>query len=253
MTLADLLVGQSFAVLLVFARLGAAILLLPAFGESYVQPRLRLWLALFTSALVATALGGQLPGPPGDPAAFALLVGGEVVVGLAIGAVLRLALAALHVAGSIVALQSGLAAAAFFDPSEATQGTVPGALLSTLFLVVLVASDGHHALLARVVAGYERLPAGALPDPGDLLGLAAGLGNAALAVGLAIAAPVLVASFLANLALGILARLVPALQVLFVALPVQLFLALAAMGLSLGGGIAVALRFLERSSSWLAG
>lgn len=251
MTLADLLVGQSFAVLLVFARLGAALLLLPAFGESYVHPRLRLWLGLFTSALVATALGGRFPGPPGDPAAFVLLVGGEVVVGLAIGAVLRLALAALHVAGSIVALQSGLAAAAFFDPSEATQGTVPGALLATAFLVTLVASDGHHLLLERVLAGYESLPAGRFPDPGDLLALAAELGNAALAVGLAIAAPVLLASFLANLALGVLARLVPALQVLFVALPVQLLLALSGMALSLGGGVALALRFLERSASWL--
>jgi flagellar biosynthetic protein FliR len=250
-TLQDFLVGESFAVLLVFARLGGALLLLPAFGESYVNPRLRLWLALFTSALLATSLGGQLPRPPVEAGPFVSMVGGEVVTGLAIGALLRLVLAALHWAGSIVAMQSGLAAAAFFDPSEATQGTVPGALLSTLFLVVLVASDGHHWLLQRIAGSYAGLPPGRLPDPGDLSVVAARLGNAALGLGLGIAAPVLVASFLANLAVGLLARLVPALQVLFIALPLQILLAISALGLGLGAGIAAGLRFLDQSSAWL--
>jgi flagellar biosynthetic protein FliR len=252
-TLSDVLVGQVFAVLLVFARLGAALLLFPGFGESQLDPRLRLWLGLFTSALVAVALGDRLPGPPPEAAAFAALVGTEVLVGLAIGALVRLALAALQVAGAIVALQSGLAAASFFDPSEATQGTVPGALLSTVFLALLVASDGHHLLLERVVAGYSGLPPGRLPDAEDLLALAARLGGAAIATGLGIAAPVLVASFLANVALGLLARLVPTLQVLFVALPLQLLLALSALGLALGSGVVAALRFLDGSSSWLDG
>lgn len=251
MTLEDLLVGEVFAASLVFARLGAALLVLPAFGESHVNPRLRLWLGLFSSALVAASLGDRLPRPPPDAAAFAALVGTEVLVGLAIGALLRLSLAALQVAGSIIALQSGLAAASFFDPSEATQGTVPGALLSTVFLLVLVASDGHHLLLERVIAGYSAAPPGLMPDPSDLLALAARLGNAALGVGLGIAAPVLLAAFLANLALGLLARLVPTLQVLFVALPLQLLLAFSAMALALGGGIAAALRFIDQSSGWL--
>jgi len=248
-TLQDFLVGESFAVLLVFARLASALLLLPAFGESYVNPRLRLWLAFFTSALVATSLGGQLPRPPVGIGPFVAMIGSEVVTGLAIGALLRLVLAALHWAGSIVAMQSGLAAAAFFDPSEATQGTVPGALLSTMFVVVLVASDGHHWLLERIVASYAGLPPGRLPDPRDLSVLAARLGNAALGLGLGIAAPVLVASFLANLAVGLLARLVPALQVLFVALPLQILLAISALGLGLGAGIAAGLRFLDQSSA----
>lgn len=253
MTLADLLVGESFAVLLVFARLGAALLLLPAFGESYVHPRLRLWLALFTSVLVASSLGRDLPPPPVEVAAFAALIATEVFIGLAIGAVLRLSLAALQVAGSIIALQSGLAAAAFFDPSEATQGTMTGALVSTVFLAALVASDGHHLLLERIIAGYAGLPPGSLPDTGDLLALCARVGSTAFAVGLGVAGPVLLASFLANLALGLLARLVPALQVFFVVLPLQLLLTLSAAALALGSGIAAALRFLDRSSLWLLG
>ena len=203
--------------------------------------------------MIATSLADRLPRPALEAATLAAMVGCEVIVGLAIGAIVRLALAALQVAGSILALQSGLAAALWFDPSEAGQGTVPGALLSTLFLTLLVMTDAHHVLLARLLASYETLPAGVLPDPRDLLALAASLGNAALGVGLAIAAPVLLVSFLANLALGVLARLVPALQVLFVALPVQLLLALSAMAVALGAGLQAAMRFLDRTSAWLAG
>ncbi len=250
-SVSQLVVAELFAILVVYARLGAALLLLPAFGESYVSPRLRLWLGLLTSVLVAGALGDRLPGPMLEGARLAGLIGGEVLVGLAIGTVLRLSLAALQVAGTIVALQSGLAAALFFDPSEATQGTVPGALLATLFLVVLVTSDTHHLLLARVVAGYDALPVGAPLPSGDMLGLAAEIGNAAFAVGLAIAGPVLLVAFLANLALGLLARLVPTLQVLFVALPLQLLLALATMVVAVGGGITAAFALLDRSSAWL--
>jgi flagellar biosynthetic protein FliR len=252
-TLAELLTGELLAVLLVFARLGAALMLLPAFGESYVNPRLRLWLGLLTSTLVAGALGDRLPPVPTEPAALVALLGREVLVGLAIGGAVRLALAALQVAGSIVALQSGLAAAAFFDPSEATQGTVPGALLATTFLVLLLVTDTHHTLLLRIVAGYGTLPPGGPLPEGDLLGVVARLGNAAFGIGLAVAAPVLVASFLGNLALGLLARLVPALQILFVALPLQLVLALSALALAFGAGLAVALRFLDRTTLWLVG
>jgi flagellar biosynthesis protein FliR len=61
----------------------------------------------------------------------------------------------------------------------------------------------------------------------------------------------LVASFLANLAVGLLARLVPALQVLFIALPLQILLAISALGLGLGAGTAAGLRFLDQSSAWL--
>lgn len=253
MTLAGLLTGELLAVLLVFARLGAALMLLPGFGESHVNPRLRLWLGLLTSLLVAGALGDRLPRVPSEPAALVALLGPEVLVGLAIGGAIRLALAALQLAGSIVALQSGLAAAALFDPSEATQGTVPGALLATTFLVLLLATDTHHTLLLRIVEGYALLPPGGPLPEGDLLSVVARLGNAAFGIGLAVAAPVLVASFLGNLALGLLARLVPALQVLFVALPLQLVLALSALALAFAAGLATALRFLDRTTLWLVG
>jgi flagellar biosynthetic protein FliR len=248
--LADLLAGELFAGLLTFARVGTALMILPVFGEPYVLGRQRLVLGLLLSAALAPALG-NLPPQPGEPARLALLVGGEIAVGIFIGAVTRLAMAALHVAGTIAAMQSGLSAAAFFDPNEATQGTLPGNLYATTALTAMVAADLHHLLLRALAASYARLPPGAGLPAGDAVQLLATLGDAAIRTGLELAAPLVLASIIANLALGVLGRLVPALQILSLAMPLQLLLALGLMLLTLAGVVAGFGRFLQDALAFL--
>lgn len=250
--LADLLVGELFGALLVFARLGTALMVVPIFGEHYVPGRHRLLLGLLLSALLAPTLDA-LPAPPAEPAALLPIVGGEVAVGLLLGAVTRLAMAVLHVAGTIVAMQSGLSAAAFFDPNEATQGTLPGNLFATTALAAAVAADLHHLLLRALAASYARLPplaGGGLPG-GDAALLLASLGDGAIRTGLELAAPLVLASLVANLVLGVLGRLVPALQLLSIALPLQLLLAIALVMLTIAGVVAGFGRFLQDALAFL--
>jgi flagellar biosynthetic protein FliR len=94
-----------------------------------------------------------MPELPRDPMALAGLVAPEILVGLLLGFSARLALAAVHVGGcSLIALQSGLSAAAMFDPNEAAQGTVPGSFLAAAALTLLFAADFHHLLLRAIAA-----------------------------------------------------------------------------------------------------
>ena len=179
------------------------------------------------------------------------LVAGETVFGLAIGTSARLAFAAVNVAGSIIAMQSGLAAATFFDPSEATQTPAPANFLSLATLALLFATDGHHLLLRALAQSYALQPLGAALPFGDLGLLLTRLAGTALSAGLAMAAPVLLANLLGNLALGALNRLVPSLQVFFVALPLQLALAFALLAFGVGGVLLVGLRTLEEGVRWL--
>ncbi len=244
---------EPHAVWILFARLGSAFLLLPGFAEAYVPARLRLALALMTSLLVAGSGLLDLPPVPSEPASFAALIVSEIGIGLLIGATARFALAAVHLAGSLIATNSGLAGAALFDPSEATPGTLPGAFLSTTFLVLLFATDAHSVLLRRLVGSYEGLPIGGVLWVGGVGELCARLGSEMFATGLAMAAPLLAVSLLTNLALGLLARLVPTLHVLFIALPMQLLLSLAALALSLGASLLLALRLLDRGTAWVTG
>lgn len=249
--LAEALTGELFRVLLVFTRLGAALMIVPGFGERYILARQRLLLALLLSALLAPLVAGTVPAPPDEPDQLAALVAGELLIGLFLGAVTRLAMAVMHVAGTIVAYQSGLSAAALFDPNEGSMGTLPGNFFATTALVLMFASDLHHLVLQALAASYDRLPImGGLPGD-DALRLLLGLADAALRSGLELAAPLVIAGLLANLTLGLLSRLLPALQLLTVMLPLQLLLALVLLLVMVAGVAAGYGRFLAASLAFL--
>ena len=250
---AELIADEVFRLFLVFCRVGAALVVLPGFGEPYVLHRVRQVLALVLSLLLGAALRPALPPAPAEPAGVAALVGREVLVGLFMGAAARAMLAALHTAGSMIAYQSGLAGAAVFDPAAATQGSLPGNLLTTTALVLLFVTDGHLMLLQALAASYVSLAPGTALPLGEMADLFARLVTAAFAVGLRVAAPVLLVSLLLYLGLGILNRLMPALQVFFVALPLQILLNLAVLMLTLAGGLLVFFAFFEDGLERLLG
>ena len=104
----SLLPQQIFAFLLIFARLGALLMVFPGIGEGFVSTRFRLGLALAVSFLLTAPLAGRLPALPADGGTLFLLVGTETLVGLSIGLAARLLLTSLNVAGNVIALQTGL-------------------------------------------------------------------------------------------------------------------------------------------------
>lgn len=245
------LAGEAFAILLVFARLGAALMLLPGFGERHVLARFRLLLALALSLLVSPALAGALPPLPAEPLALAALVAREVALGLLLGFAARMALAAIHVGGSLIAVQSGLSAAMLFDPNEAMQSMLPASFLTAAALALLFAADFHHLLLRAVVASYAAFPVTGGLDWGDAGELLTGLVAGAIATGVKIAAPVIAAGFVANLGLGALSRMVPAFPALMVALPLQVLLALLLLQLALPPAFELFGRSLSGGVAWL--
>lgn len=241
--------------LLVFARLGAALMVLPGFGEIYVLPRLRLLAGLLLAAAVAPTL------PPMPPAILSgrldalllPLVAGEVVHGLLIGAVARLAMVAVHLGGAVIAAQSGLAGAVFFDPHDAAQSSIGSNFLAITAIVLMFATDAHHVVLTALVGSYVSLPPGHMPPFADIAELLSRLLGEATATGLRIAAPVIAVSLLVTAALGALNRLAPALQMLFVATPAQVLLSLGVLLLSLAAGMQLFLALLRRSLGLIGG
>jgi flagellar biosynthesis protein FliR len=233
----DLVPGDLFAFLLIFVRAGSAIMIMPGFAEAYVSARIRLLLALAVSVVLTGPLAPSLPPLPAEPLGLALLIAGELLIGLFLGTTARVIFAALHIAGTTLAFQSGLAAAAIFDPNEATQGTLPGNFLITTALVLLFVTDGHHMLLQAIAASYARLPAGAPLPLGDTADLLTRLLGQAFALGVRIAAPLLLVSLLMYLGMGVLNRLMPTFQVFFIALPLQILVAFATIMLSFTTGL----------------
>jgi flagellar biosynthetic protein FliR len=219
--------GLAFQAALAFARLGAAAMLLPGLGEEEVPASIRLGLGLAMVVLLLPAVGPGLPAAPDSAAEAVRLIGIEVIIGLWLGGLARLLVMAMAVAGQMVALLLGLAQAMVPDPALGGLGTATGRMFA-LAAVVVVLSTGLYVIPLRALAeSYAVLPAGDPFPAGPGAEAVAAAAQESLALALRLAAPFVVAAIIINVALGLLARIAPQVQVYFVAIPGQVLLGLA--------------------------
>jgi flagellar biosynthesis protein FliR len=237
MNLTEFLPNNAFAAMLVFARIGSAMMLLPGFGEVYVLARYRLLFALIFSGLLLPILAPILPPMPQSPAQLLLVLGGELVIGVFIGTLTRMILAALQTGGQLVSLQIGLSAAQIFNPMEATQESIPGTFYAILGVLLIFTTNLHHLMLRGLVDSYAVFVPGHLPPVEDLSQTIAQAVAASFRLGIEIAAPFIVLGTVFFVGLGLIGRLVPQLQVLFVAQPLQILGGLLLMGLIAATGM----------------
>lgn len=235
--LEQLLPNDIFSLLLVFARIGGAMMLLPGFGEVFVPRRVRLLLALAVTLVISPLVVGKLPPTPDGPFGMFAAIGAEMLVGVFLGALARMMVSALHVAGVIAGYQSSLANAMLFDPMSAGQGSLLGSLLHVMGVFVIFAADLHHLMIAALVESYDLFVPGASIPIGDLSDAAVRIVGQSFALGVQIAAPFIVAGMLFYLSLGLLARLMPQVQVFFVAIPIQIALGFLVLALTLSAGM----------------
>ncbi len=214
------------AFLLVFARIGMMVMMLPGLGDHSVPVRVRLALALALTAVIlplhrtAYAIDLTSLGP------VLTMLGSELLIGAMLGLTARLALSALQVTGSIMAQQMGLGLITAIDPSQGQQGALFGNFLTLLAVTLVFAADLHHLALAALSDSYTLFRPGELPLTGDLAALVTGLVAGAFRIGVQLAAPFLVFGILFNLGLGLLSRLMPQMQVFFVAIPLSILIGL---------------------------
>jgi flagellar biosynthetic protein FliR len=229
--LLDSLAPLAFHALLVFARVGAAMMLLPGLGETEIPAGIRLAIALALAALLLPLLSPGLPPVPEQPAELLRLVLLETLAGLWLGGLARLVLLALAMAGQVAALMLGLSSVLVQDPALGQGGTALSRLFG-LLAALLVLSSGLYAVPLSALAGsYAVLPAGDPLPAGLAAESLAAVGAESLSLALRLAAPFVLAAVLFNLALGLLARLAPQVQVYFVAVPAQILGGLALLGL----------------------
>ena len=233
----QLLPANVFASLLIFARVGSAMMLLPGFGETFVLQRYRLLLALAIALLLTPVLGPQLPALPASASGLVALIGGEVMVGVFQGTVARILLSALDIAGTIVSLQLGLSAAQIFNPMLVQQSGIISAFYGILGVLMIFLTDLHHLMLRTVVDSYNVFIPGTLPPLGDLSEVIVRGAANAFQLGIEMAAPFIVLGTLFFVTLGVIGRLVPQLQLLFVVQPLQIVGGLCAFSLVLAAGM----------------
>lgn len=215
--------GIVLVYLLVFSRTGAMVMLLPAIGDVGVPSRVRLALALAISlAFAPTVAHYYSTAAPQSAIALGLLVAQEVVAGILVGAMARIIVSSLTTAGFLIASQTGLAFAQTIDPAMSQQGAVVANFISLLGTVLIFSTNAHYLALGAISGSYTLLPPGSALPTADMAELTLKLVTGSFLLGLQLAAPFLVFGFAVNAAMGLLARLMPQLQIFFIAAPLNI-------------------------------
>ena len=209
--------------------LGAA----PVFGNNAVPRRIKLMVGLAVTL-------GLMPVVPSVPQAALdswsglLLIVQQTLIGIAMGLVLRVVFAALDLMGEIISLQMGLSFATFFDPVAGGQTAVVGEFLILLATLVFLSLNGHLLMIDALARSFEWLPVSAtLPHRGGWMILVR-FGASIFASGLLMALPVVTALLITNIALGVLTRAAPQLNLFAIGFPITLTVGFGVLLLTLG-------------------
>jgi flagellar biosynthetic protein FliR len=234
---------QVFAGALIFARLAAIVMLIPGIGESYIPARIRMSLAFVMVLALYPVLSVGAPAVPSSVADLAGLVIKEALIGLMIGAILRLFMNVLAVTGEIVSIQTTLSFAQTANPTQATPSATLGTFLTLLALVLIMSTNLHHMFISAMVRSYTIFPFRRTVPVGDAGMLAVQTVGKSFALGLQLSAPVMVFAFIFNIATGLVGRVMPQFQVFFVASPLLVLTSLSIFALSLG---VIGMVFIDR-------
>src|SRR6201995_1311243 len=236
--------GIILTYLLVFSRVGAMVMLLPAIGEMGVPSRVRLVLAL---ALTPQVQNNYPAISPQSTMALFIMLAQEITAGVLVGAMARIIMSALQVAGYLIATQTGLAYAQTLDPTQNTQGAVVGNFMMLLGTTLIFLTNLHHMAIGAIAGSYRMLPPGGHLPTGDMAQLVIQLTSSSFALGFQLAAPFLVFGFAVYAGLGVLARLMPQLQIFFVAVPLNIMCGFLIMLALLGSLMTVFLTYYANS------
>jgi flagellar biosynthesis protein FliR len=211
--------GSAEVLVLMGARVTGLLFIAPVFSSQQVPKMVRAGLTvLFTVLMQPSALASV----HGVAAITAPAVASEVLIGFAIGLGAAILIAAAETAGDLMTTQIGLSGAALFDPISNSSVGVLGSFTQLFAITLMLAVNGHLVMLDALSASVHAIPVGSPVDVQAGLGAMVSLGGTLFAVGLQFAAPVIAAVLVANVALAVLSRAAPQLNILSVAFPVQI-------------------------------
>ena len=225
---------QATAFLILFARVGAVVMLLPAFSDEGIPGQIRLLLGLAATLGLYSFLSDRVAAAAANEAALGGTIVAELTVGLAMGTIIRIMFNAAAMAGAFASVQVGLTS--LLVPDSLMGGQVPmlSRVMTLCATLVCLALGVHHLWIAGIVKSYTAFPVGALPPAEDFARLAVSAVTHAMSLGLSMAAPLMVYGILFHVALGLAARMAPTIQVFFISQPLNILFGLALFAVTLG-------------------
>ena len=215
-----------------FVRILALIASAPVLGNRQVPARVKIGLAVMLTIIIAPTIESQPGIEPGSAIGFLVLLQ-QILAGLAIGFTMRLIFTAVEMAGDIIGMQMGLGFAVFFNPLTASYTPVVAQFLGLIAVLAFLTMNGHLYMLAALAESFHIFPiSSAVPSALALHTLVA-WGGSIFTHALQLALPVIGVLLIVNLALGILTRAAPQLNLLSVGFPITLAIGFATLALAL--------------------
>lgn len=220
--LADMLAGF----VLVLARTSALVLTAPILGQGTGFGGYRVALITFLALLLFAVAGAPVAAPPAELVLMGLR---EVAIGIFLGFLMQLVLLSVRVAGELVGQEMGFLVARQVDPTSGVASTLVTNLYENVFLLVLLALDGHHWLLRSLERSFVFAPLGHIRLGERMAPAALAMFGEMFRAGIVFAAPVMIFLLLVSVLIGLLSRAVPALNVLEVGFTLRVLVALGAL------------------------
>lgn len=224
-----LLETQIAAYLLVFCRVGGMLFFNPVFSRRNIPGTVRTALALGLSLLLGPVVGGALPMMTGETFALILMMSRELMMGIACGLIFQFFYYMLFFAGDIIDMGFGLSMAKVFDPGANLQASMSGNLFQFLFILYFFATDSHLLFIKLIASSYDVVAIGAAHLTGELGYFGVTLFLTAFNLSIRLILPFMAASFVLELSMGILMKLIPQINVFVIHFQLKIFLGLGLM------------------------
>lgn len=203
----------------------------PVLGNQQVPKRVKIGLSVLLALVIAPTIPAVPQVAVGSPQGL-LIITQQIIIGIAMGFTMRLIFTAIEMAGELAGLQMGLGFASFYDPVNSSYLPIIARWLGMVAILAFLATDGHLYMLSVLAESFTTLPIGNSMPAGGFYGVAS-WGGSIFMYGLQISLPIVAALLITNVALGILTRAAPQLNLFAVGFPITLTIGFIVMLLSM--------------------
>ena len=207
------LAGMLSGVLVIGSRISGLMLFAPFMSNVAIPPRVKAMLVVLVTAVLYPVFAGRFETVP--VARWPFLLGTELLVGVAIGITTNLVFDAAQMAGQVMSVQMGYSLVNILDPTTQVDTTVLSVYMQTMTVLIFLSMDVHHWILRAVARSFVYLPPGSATANAAFTAQLLRVGGSVLETGIQIAAPVLAATIIADLLLGLLAKASPQMPLIF--------------------------------------
>ena len=224
---------EVYALILIFLRFGAAFMLIPGLMSSYVNARLRLCIALAVTVVATPLVSETIPIPSGNIDTTIRFCLFEICYGLFLGFMMQIMFQSINLAGNFAGQATCFSNAQVFDPNFQTQSIVIESFMSLVAIVFIFVTDMHHLMFSAVIESYKIFPFGGTLPTGDMADFLTQSLNKSFIIGFKLGSPFIAFTSIFYSGMGLLSRLMPQLNIFFLSLPLQIYLGLGVLFLTL--------------------